>query len=152
MKAVKTENFLYTDGRDVVVTNTNLIVKNTRYLLKGILDFSLAIVRPQRLPGLLLTILALMFILNAIFQFVPYSFYNTLDIPDELIVSEVQLSIGIGMLIIGTASMLLVRKRYALRIETATEKKNVIVSRRKEYVDKILTAIRKAKLMAFGAK
>ena len=147
MIVVKPDKFFYTDGRDVVVTSTNLIVKNTRYLLKGILDFSLAIVRPQRLPGLLLTILGLMFIVNAIFQFVPSSFYNMLDFPDELIASEVQLSLGIGMLIIGTASMLLVRKRYALRIATATKNKNVIVSRRKEYVDQILTAIRKAKLI-----
>lgn len=141
---MKPDKFLYTDGHDVIVTNKKLIVKNTRYLLKGILDFGFAIVRPQRLPGLILTIIGALLISNAFLQLIPSSQFTVLDVPATYFTTNVQILTGAGIALVGIVCMLSLRTRYALRIATAEGNKDVVVSRQKEYVYQILTAIRKA--------
>ena len=142
MKPVK---FLYTDGRDVVVTQSILKTKKGQYRLKGVTDFGLAILRPQRLPGLLFTLIGLTFAFNWYFQFIPTRFFDFFSIPSSFATSNLQLLIGISLICIGLAYMLLMKRRYVVRIETAEGKKNAVISRSKEYIDQILNAIRKAK-------
>ncbi len=147
---MKPEKFFYTDGHDVIITNGKLTVKNAQYLLKGILDFNLTVLNPQRLPGLLLTILGVLLITNAFLSFIPTTLFHALFIPVAYYTNIVQLFAGTGIAVIGILYMVYMHKRYALRIATAEGEKNVVVSRQKEYIDQILTAMRKAKLAAFG--
>ncbi len=149
---MKPDKFLYTDGYNVIVTNRRLIVKNTRYLLKGILDFGLAVLKPQRLPGLLLILLGGFLITDVFLKIIPPFLLDKLSIPATYFTIDVQILAGAGIAVIGSIYMLTVRKRYALRIATAEGDKDVVVSKHKEDVNKILTAIRQAKLAAFGSK
>src|SRR6478609_11801399 len=144
------KKFLYTDGRDVVVTQSTFQTKKALYSLKGITDFGLAVLKPKRLPGLILFLVGLALVANAYFYFIPFSVFEFFSVPREYATSNIQILIGAGIACVGIALMLLLPKRYALRIETAEGKKNVVISKSKEYVDQIQAAIRKAKNSAFG--
>ena len=50
------DKVLYTDGRGITVTDSTFQVKNTSYRLNGITKHGLLIMRPERLPGMLLLI------------------------------------------------------------------------------------------------
>lgn len=144
------KKFLYTDGRDVVVTQSTFQTKKTLYSLKGITDFGLEVLRPKRLPGFIVLLVGLLIAANGYFYFIPLSFFEFFRIPIRHATSNIQILIGGGIACIGIALMLLLQKRYAVRIETAEGKKDAVVSRSKEYVYQILSAIRKAKASAFG--
>lgn len=146
------KKFLYTDGRDVVVTQSTFQTKKTLYSLKGITDFGLEVLRPKRLPGFIVLLVGLLIAANGYFYFIPLSFFEFFRIPIRYATSNFQILIGGGIACIGIALMLLLQKRYAVRIETAEGKKDAVVSRSKEYVYQILSAIRKAKASAFGRR
>jgi hypothetical protein len=147
------KKFLYTDGRDVVVTQSTFQTKKALYSLKGITDFGLAVLKPKRVPGLILFLVGITLAANAYYYyFIPFSFFTFFGIPLEYATSNIQILVGAGIACIGIALMLLLPKRYALRIETAEGKKNVVISKSKEYVDQIQTALRKAKSSAFGRR
>jgi hypothetical protein len=147
------KKFLYSDGRDVVVTHATLQTKKTSYQLKGVTDFGMAILKPQLLPGLLITLIGLTLIANGIWWFIPTSVFEFLSIPNEFATSSsIHFLIGTIITSIGITYLLLTRKRYALRIETAEGDKDVVVSKRKEYVDMILSAMKKAKSSSFRFK
>ncbi len=149
---MKPDKFFYTDGYNVVVTNTKLIVKNTRYLMKSILDFGLVILKPLWLPGILVTLLGVLLITNAFLSFIPPSLFHKLSVPEAFSATYIQILTGAGIVIIGIIYILAVRKRFAVRIVTSEGSKDVLVSRRKDYIEQILTAIRKAKFAAFGSE
>lgn len=145
---MKEANFLYTDGRNVVVTPSFLQIKGSHYYLRGITEFGLALLKPQRLPGLLITLIGLGIIAEKFLQFIPVSWYDALTIPYYYSYSSILLIIGIVITLIGITYMAVTRRRYALRIETAEGNKLVIISKSKQYVDQILTALRKARLIS----
>lgn len=145
---MKEANFLYTDGRNVVVTPSFLQIKGSHYYLRGITEFGLALLKPQRLPGLFIMLIGLGIVAERFFQFIPSSWYNALAIPYAYSYSNILLITGIVITLIGLIYMALTRRRYALRIETAEGDKLVIISRSKQYVDQILTAMRKARLIS----
>jgi hypothetical protein len=143
---MKQTKFLYTDGRDVVVTQSVLQTKKALYRLKGITAFGLEILKPSRLPGLLLLLIGITLAVNGFYPFIPESFFEWLSLPTAFTKPIIQISIGVFILSIGIVLILLTRNRYAVRIETAEGDKDVVISRKKEYVNQILNAIQKAKL------
>ncbi|HOX81902.1 MAG TPA: DUF6232 family protein [Chryseolinea sp.] len=146
------KKFLYTDGRDVVVTQSTFQTKKALYSLKGITDFGLTVLKPNRLPGFIVLLIGVTIVANGLFYFIPTSFFEFLKIPTQYATSNIQILVGAAIVCIGIALMLLLHKRYALRIETAEGMKNAVISKSKEYVDQIQNAIRKAKASAFGRR
>ncbi|MBK7652406.1 MAG: hypothetical protein IPJ20_19135 [Flammeovirgaceae bacterium] len=136
MKPLK---FLYTDGRDVVVTDYMLETKKSRYHLKGVTNFGLAVIKPRLLPGLTLISIGLALIADVYFNITPYN--NLLNLSPTT-----EFFIGIGAALVGFIFMIIPRKRYALRIETAEGYKHVVISKSKEYIDQVLNALRRAKM------
>ena len=137
---VKNSKFLYTDGKDVVVTQSILQTGNGEYRLKGITNFSLDVLKPQRLLGFLLTMVGIIMTSNLYVDFfIPVSFFDS-------VTRDIKLLIGVVITLTGVGLMSLMRKRYALRIETAEGDKHVVVSKSKQYIDQIISAIRRAKL------
>ena len=136
MKPLK---FLYTDGRDVVVTDYMLETKKSRYYLKGVTNFGLAVIKPRVLPGLVLIILGIAMIVDVYFNLTPNN--NLLNLSPAT-----EFFIGVGSLLIGSIFMIIPRKKYALRIETAEGYKHVVISKSKEYIDQVLAALRRAKM------
>ena len=125
---MKPAKFLYTDGRDVVVTESTFKTKKAQYSLKGIIDFGVAVLRPQLLPGLVMTLIGLTLAANWYYHFIPRGFFDFFSIPSSLATSNLQLILGICITCIGLAYMLLTKRRYVVRIETAEGQKNVVVS------------------------
>lgn len=147
---MKDANFLYTDGRDVVVTQSTLKTKRGVYLLKGITDLSLAVLKPQRLPGLILTLIGLTLLANGFWYFIPASFYDSLAIPSRFTTANIHIFVGAIIAVLGISYMLLIPRRYAIRIETAEGEKDAVVSNRREYVKQIFNAVRKARSTRIG--
>jgi hypothetical protein len=143
---MKTLNFLYTDGRDVVVTDSELEAKGSTYSLKGITDFGLAIIKPNILPGILILLLGVFIVADAYFFWIPDASMEKVSLPT---VSEgraeIELIAGIIIMVIGCCYFLFARKRYALSIETAEGIKNVVVSKKREYINQVIDALQKAK-------
>ena len=143
---MKKDKFLYTDGRHVVVTQSTLQVKNAEYQLRGITNFGMAVITAPKLPGLIITLIGLTLVANAFFHFIPSTFFDSIYFPSLNLMLDSQIIIGGTVIIAGLALLIFATKRYALRIQTADGNKNVVVSRKREYVDQILHAIRKARL------
>ena len=144
---MKNTKFLYTDGKDVVVTQLVLQTKNIEYRLKGITDFGMSIIKPQRLPGLLAVVAGVSLVLNAFNIFIANEFIQSFLIA---LTEAGKVLIGGCLILAGLGYILFVGKRYAVRIETAEGDKHVVISKSREYVDQILNAIRRAKLAAIS--
>jgi len=139
------EKVLYTDGHDVMVTESVFMIKNTMYQLKGITNHGFQIIRPHRLPPLLVALIGALLVFLGAAHIVPKNF-----IPD-LVLQFIQLSVntaaaclGAGLLVIGSVVFGLMKERYAIRISTAEGEKNVLISGRREYIAQILDALNKA--------
>lgn len=142
MKPLK---FLYTDGRDVVVTDYMLETKKARYYLKGVTNFGLAVIKPKFLPGLTFFVVGIALVADVYFNLTPYN--NLINLTPT-----VEFFAGIGTILVGFILMIMTRRKYALRIETAEGYKHVVISKSKEYIDQVLNALRKAKMTALDAR
>lgn len=143
-----TEEILYTDGQDVVITLSTLQVRDRFYRMKSIRKFGLTILEPFRLPGIVI------FLIGALLAFAGMASAMPADIlPDVMISGQMidanTLAVWLGAILslAGLLFVLLVRQRYAVRIATVDGEKNAVVSTRKEYVDEIVSALTRVKMM-----
>jgi hypothetical protein len=137
------DKIIYTDGRDVTVTNSDLKVKNHLYKLNGILRHGLTRLKANRIPGIILFVFGAVLIrLGMVDTF--SSEYN-FHLGNTLITSNVFAAwLGVAMALAGTLQIVFVRDRYAVSIATAEGEKQVVVSRRREYVAQIVEALNQA--------
>lgn len=139
------DKILYTDGHDVVVTETMLKVKSSPYWLNGITKHGLSIIKPNRLPGFLVMLLGVVIGFIGLLQLI-----SPATIPDAhfngkyVSANTLALMLGGLLLLIGILIVGLVRERYAVRIATAEGEKDVIISSKKEYVAQIINALNDA--------
>lgn len=137
------DKVLYTDGRDVTVTDSTLKVKNTSYQLSGITKLSFWTIRPDRWPGVLLLLLGITAAVLGYLNMIPTDANVQAD--DETIgANTLAVWIGIALALIGLLMLLLARERYAVRIGTAEGEKNAVVSRKREYIAQIVDAVHRA--------
>jgi hypothetical protein len=137
------DKVIYTDGRDVTVTDSALKVKNMSYNLSGITKLSFWTIRPDRWPAVLLLLLGLTASVFGFLQMVPPDFNVQTD---EGVVSSnsVALWIGIVLALVGLIMLLVAKEKYAVRIGTAEGEKNAVVSRKREYIAQIVDALHSA--------
>jgi hypothetical protein len=137
------DKVIYTDGRDVVVTDSTLKVKNTSYKLNGITKLSFWTIRPERWPGVLLLLIGLTAAVCGYLNVLPAS----MDVQAEAGVYDINslaLWTGAVLALIGFLILAFARERYAVRIGTAEGEKNAVVSRKREYIAQIVDAIHSA--------
>ena len=139
---MKTENVLYTDGDEVTVTNTKLLVRKRWYNLDGITKHGFSIIQPARLPSFLLIGLGLLLVLTGATKLIDTSLMSA----DEhtLDPNKVSILIGAASMIMGVIAFIMLRERYAVSITTAEGDKHVVISRRKEYISQIVGALNDA--------
>lgn len=137
------DRVIYTDGRDVTVTDSELKVKNTSYHLRGITKLSFWTIRPDRWPGTLLLLLGLAAAVLGFLGLVPADMNMQTDAG---VISSNTLALWGGLILafIGLLVLMLSRERYAVRIGTAEGEKNAVVSRKREYVAQIVDAVHSA--------
>jgi hypothetical protein len=144
------EKVLYTDGRDVTVTDSTLKIKTAAYKLNGITSLSLWTIKPERWPGIVLMLLGIVSALAGWSAALPAS----LNIKTEsgiLDANMLAMWIGAALFVIGILAIALGKERYAVRIATAEGEKNAIVSDRREYIAQIVDAVNKAFNFGTGA-
>lgn len=137
------DKVIYTDGHDVVVTDSTLKVKNTSYRLNGITKAAFWTIRPDRWPGVLLMLLGVVAAVCGYMGLVPADW--SLQTQSGLVSGNyIALWLGIALFVIGGMVLLLSKERYAVRIGTAEGEKNAIVSRKREYIAQIVDAVHTA--------
>lgn len=138
---------LYTDGQDIVVTPVSFQVKGTDYKLLGITKHGMAVIRGVRWPGILILLLGMMISLLGTAGLIPASLLSESDIVINgkfITANKLAIWAGLSLAIIGLLSVLLAKERYAVRIATAEGEKNVVVSKKQEYVNQIINALNRA--------
>ena len=139
------DRVIYTDGHDVTVTDSTLQVNRMQYKLNGIVKHGLFILRPQRLPGILMITIGLIVMFAGLLRLIPSTWINDTIIGETLVSgSTIALVIGAFIAFIGVLLLGLIRQRYAVRIATAEGEKDVVVSSRKEYIQQIVDALNAA--------
>jgi hypothetical protein len=137
------DRVIYTDGRDVTVTDSALKVKNTSYNLSGITKLSFWTIRPDRWPAILLLLLGLAAAVLGFLSLVPAGLSVQTD--NGLVSGNtLALWIGIALAVLGILILLFARERYAVRIGTAEGEKNAVVSSKREYIAQIVDAVHSA--------
>ena len=133
---------LYTDGRGITVTDSTFEVNKTSYRINGITKHGLMIIRPERLPGLLLLVVGFIVAMIGIVGLIPASLIDSMQIGNELVSANiVAMWTGAGVALLGLLIVTIVRERYAVRIATAEGEKNAVVSDKKEYIAQIVNAL-----------
>lgn len=137
------DKVIYTDGRDVTVTDSALKVKNTSYSLNGITKLTLWTIHPDRWPAIVLLLLGLTAAVLGFLGMVPADVNLQTD---EGFVSgnTLALWVGVALAIVGVLILALSKDRYAVRIGTAEGEKNAVVSDKREYIAQIVDAIHSA--------
>jgi len=136
------DKVIYTDGRGITVTDSIFQVNKTSYRLNGITKHGLMIIRPERVPGLLLLIVGFIVAMIGILNLIPASLIADMQFGDDLIsANTVAMWSGAAVAVIGLLILAIVRERYAVRIATAEGEKNAVVSDKKEYISQIVTAL-----------
>jgi hypothetical protein len=142
------EEILYTDGQDIVITLSTLQVRDRFYRLKSIKKYGLAILEPFRLPGILIFLVGAALVFAGMASAMPADILPQFLVGGQIIDSNTMaLWTGAGISLAGLLVILLVRQRYAVRIATVDGEKDAVVSTRKEYVDEIVSALTRVKMM-----
>ena len=137
------DKVIYTDGRDVTVTDSTLKVRNISYHLNGITKLRFWTIRPERWPGVFLLLFGIAAAVLGFLKLVPADMNM---VADARVVSGNTLALWVGMALaaFGLVSLLFSRERYAVRIGTAEGEKNAVVSRKREYIAQIVDAVNSA--------
>jgi hypothetical protein len=139
------DKVLYTDGRGITVTDSTFQVNKTSYNIEGITKHGLFVLRPERLPGLLLLIVGFLVAVVGILNLIPSSFIGDTQVNGETVsVNNVAIWAGGALALIGLIILAVVRERYAVRIATAEGEKDAVVSDKKEYISQIVNALNEA--------
>lgn len=139
-----TENILYTDGHDVTVTTAILQVKKNRYRLEGVMNHAFHVLKPNRMPVIIIFILGVMAISLAVLNFTPPVDFSVQVYSYTLSANKLILLGGVTLIIISMLISILLKKRYSVRIATAEGDKDVVISERREYVTLIVEALDQA--------
>jgi|SRR5688500_17948769 len=137
------DKVIYTDGRDVTVTDSALKVKNTSYNLSGITKLSFWTIKPERWPAVLLLLLGLTAAVLGFLGMIPSDVSVTAE--DGMVSSNtLAIWVGLALAVLGLLLLLAARTKYAVRIGTAEGEKNAVVSQKREYIAQIVDAIHRA--------
>jgi len=129
------------DATPVAISKFSFRVGDRVYPFDIISGFEIVTITPNRIPGILLLILGA--------SLVSVGFLQTNSIPSlqafEITVPPFEwlVSFGSFLCIAGLGAMLLVSKRYALRITLEMYEVDAIISRRKGYIDTIARDLNK---------
>jgi len=139
------DKILYTDGRGITVTDSTFQVKNTSYHLNGIIIHGILVMRPERVPGMLLLIVGFITAVIGILSLIPTSVIPAMQTDDGYVTANtIAIWAGGALALIGLLVLAIVRERYAVRIATPEGLKNAVVSDKKEYISQIVTALNEA--------
>jgi hypothetical protein len=140
-----TEEILYTDGQDVVVTLSTLQVKDRFYRLKAIKKHGMAILQPVRFPGLIVfiagVVLSIMGLANS---FTSHFSANWSPTGEPLSANDVAQWFGVLLAMGGLMLTIALRERYAVKLDTSDGEELAVVSTKREQIIEIVSALNRA--------
>ena len=140
-----TEITFYTDGKEVTVTDSTLRVRKHAYPLDRIYQHHISVSKPNRTPGLFFVGLGLLSLTSGIggssFQFSGFSIHLFSLVLDP---STIQIILGTCLMVGGIVFMVAMKEKYAVHIVMGDEEKDVLVSKRKDYIMKVEDALNRA--------
>lgn len=137
------DKVIYTDGRDVTVTDSTLKVKNMAYNLHGITKMCLWTIKPDRWPGVMLLLLGVAGVVCGWLGMLPTS--TNIETNSGIVSGNtLALWVGAALLLLGVIMLAVSKVRYAVRIATAEGEKNAVVSDKREYISQIVDALNRA--------
>lgn len=139
------EKTVYTDGKKVTITGYSLRVGKRLFPLEDLVRYGVAKISPTRLPSILFMTLGaavaaleyLRLIPNDVYYWVPVVRLAGFEVPQHMFV----FGTGAFLFFVGAVSLVVVPVRYAVRVTTNVGTMNVIVSRRRAYIERIVDAI-----------
>lgn len=136
------DKVIYTDGDQVTVTDSTFHVRKHDYRLDGIIKHGLYVMRPSRLPAILMVVAGLVLMLIGFAGVIPADTMRDITIGNTVIgVNTLAMAIGGIISLVGVISIGMLKDKYAVRISTAEGERNVVVSSRKEYIAQIVDAL-----------
>jgi len=139
------DKVLYTDGRGITVTDSTFQVNKKSYQLNGIVKHGLLVIRPERVPGMLMLVVGFIVAVVGILSLIPSSFIASMEVDGKVVSANTMAMWSGGFIaVIGLLILTIERERYAVRIATAEGEKNAVVSERREYISQIVEALNEA--------
>lgn len=140
-----TEKLLYTDGHKVTVTDSTFSVDKNRYHLEGIIRHDFRVIAPRRIPVLVFVSVGLAFLSLGVFDLVPVYVIEQMEVGNYVLTSRLlSLVFGGAMFLAGIVFLFIEKEKYGVKIVTAEGEKDVLVSKKREYVAMIDEALTKA--------
>ncbi len=139
---METERVIYTDGHDVKVTSSRLIVRKSEYRLNGITGFRLFAIKANKAVPVVLILLGLAALVAGLMKVFPLDAMTPVNAGGKLIdINDIAAILGGLFFLAGIILMIAVQDRYAVQITTAEGNKNVILSSKRDYVNQIIAAL-----------
>lgn len=144
------DRVFYTNGNDVMVTDSTLTVNKKQYRLMGIINHGLKTIRPFRTPGLLMAMVGVLIAAVASVDYIRLRMPDILVLNKVIDTSFILMVIGGLLALVGLVMAFTVKTHYAVHISTAEGDADVIVSKEREYVTQIINALNRALKQAVG--
>jgi hypothetical protein len=147
-----TGKVFYTDGHEVIVTDSTFKVNKREYKLLGITRHGLLTIKPHRAPGIFTLIIGLLLLAIGAYELLPATTIGEVRIANRFINAN-DLTVVMGSIIAFAGLMMLVlaKPKYAVRISTAEGESNAVISRQQEYIRQIIDGLNRA-FIARGVK
>ena len=139
------EAVIYTDGHGTKVTTNEFITGNTTYLISGIMEARINQIKSSLVPAIALLVFGIIIIaagflhlLNSddVVQFRAGDMNMTFD--------RIAGIVGFIFIVLGVIALVLRHKKYSVHIRTAEGEKDPLISRKKDYITQIVSAINTA--------
>jgi uncharacterized membrane protein len=143
-----TNNLIYyTDGHQVMITNDGFRVKGTLYRLSAITQHGLSIIRPQRIPTIVLMVFGIALFLSGALNMIPTTWNTHINLLGfSVLVNSLLMAGGIALLGIGVTFLIIQKEKFSVRILTEEGEKNVVISHSREYISQIVDGLNRAYL------
>jgi len=139
------DTVLYTDGRSVKVTTQQFIVGQAHYLVDGILNARINLIRANVAGAVVMLLIGLIAAAAGYLKYFSEAQINDWVIGNITVTTNVLAIIaGAFLFLIGLVWMIASHNRYAVHITTAEGEKEPLVSTKKDYVTAIVKALNKA--------
>src|ERR1041385_6256841 len=103
----------YTDGHDVMITDSGFRVKNSLYQLNGITRHGFSIISPHRTPYAIMMILGAVIFICGAFRLFPSSWmYSAVILKFQVAADSLVMTLGSVVFGLGMLTMLRVREKY----------------------------------------
>jgi hypothetical protein len=138
------DKILYSDGHDVMVTDSEFHVKKHHYKLNGITKCAFTVKQPRRGLGIVLLLLGLGLLALAFVHTSNPGLFPDLQLDNQYSIDTLAIWGGGILILMGIIALAVVREKYAVRIATAEGERDAVVSTQKEYIFQIVEAINNA--------